>query len=275
MITSRGTLLLLDDFRVDHTLPKHTQPQEEYVGDEQGAYKAASSDEFMVWADRRRTFITQSKDQILSWFARLIQWVVNLFVRHDPRRIPIDQFFKSVHNSEKELAIVQGRAEGYKVALRKAKQAGQRALYERLEAGLNVYKMESQLLAIGLPRYVDEVDIVRFYKQSKKGLRLDWLMNFVRQVPDEVLAKKAHADKLGIFDNYAVLHYDPAAKSYAQTQEELQRKRDPILFGLMEGSRRLYCVGDWVDEFCDLTLDQIADALGKDAVKDIREETVV
>jgi len=34
----------------------------------------------------------------------------------------------------------------------------------------------------------------------------------------------------------------------------------------MEGSRKLYFVGDWVDEFCDLQLDQIADALGKDAI---------
>lgn len=43
-----------------------------------------------------------------------------------------------------------------------------------------------------------------------------------------------------------------------------------ILFGLIEGRRRLYVVGDWVDEICDLTMDQIADSIGNDAIGEIK-----
>jgi len=93
-------------------------------------------------------------------------------------------------------------------------------------------------------------------------------------MPDEVSARKVRADEIDIFDNYVVLHYDPQAKSWAETQEEKNRRKDPILFDLMEGRRRLYFVGDWKDEFCDLTLDQVADAIGKDAVGDLAVKAV-
>jgi len=46
-----------------------------------------------------------------------------------------------------------------------------------------------------------------------------------------------------------------------------ERRKDPILFGVINGRRQLYYVGDWTDEFCDLTLDQIVDTLGREVVK--------
>ena len=219
-----------------------------------------------------------------SWFARVFWRIVSMFtddvkpvrrVEQQTERMSVEEFFSSVRNSAKELEIVTTRSEGYGKALSRAKQAGQQALFEQLTAGLNAYKMETQLLALGLSRYLEEKDLVAFYKQSKRGLRLDWVRNFVRQIPKEVLDKKVRADEIGIFDNYVVLHYDPEAKSFAETEAEKAARKDPILFGLMEGRRRLYHVGDWKDEFCDLTLDQIADAMGDEVVKDLATETLV
>jgi hypothetical protein len=123
----------------------------------------------------------------------------------------------------------------------------------------------------GVDVYLSEGSLVRFYKASKKGLRLDWVANFTRTIPPEVATKKVRADEVGAFDNYVVLHYDPAEKAFSETEwEQLARtSKDPILFGLMKGRRILYFVGDWIDEVCDLTLDQLADVIGKDAVKTI------
>lgn len=70
-----------------------------------------------------------------------------------------------------------------------------------------------------------------------------------------------------------MLHYDPEKKSYLETQAEKAAKRDPILFGVMKGRRILYYVGDWIDEVCDLTLDQIADLLGSHVVENIEQKT--
>ena len=143
-----------------------------------------------------------------SWFARVFWRIVSMFtddvkpvrrVEQQTERMSVEEFFSSVRNSAKELEIVTTRAEGYGKALSRAKQAGQQALFEQLTAGLNAYKMETQLLALGLSRYLEEKDLVAFYKQSKRGLRLDWVRNFVRQIPKEVLDKKVRADEIGIW----------------------------------------------------------------------------
>jgi hypothetical protein len=110
---------------------------------------------------------------------------------------------------------------------------------------------------------------VRFVKQAKRGLRLDWVKNFTRIIPNEVIDTKVKLDELCVFDNYVVMHYDPNNKSWAETQEDINRRRDPILFGVILGSRKLYFVGDWVDDLCDLTLEQIAAELGQQAIKEI------
>ena len=87
-------------------------------------------------------------------------------------------------------------------------------------------------------------------------------------IPESLQAVKRDADERFIFDNYVVMHHDPTGKSWAETEAERKsRERDPILFGVIEGRRRLYHLGDWTDDFCDLTLDQVADSLDKDAIK--------
>ena len=69
-----------------------------------------------------------------------------------------------------------------------------------------------------------------------------------------------------------MLHYDPQAKAFSETEEEKARKRDPILFGLMKDRRVLYFVGDWVDDVCGLTLDQVAEIIGKRAIQSLTTE---
>ena len=280
MIDAQGRLLVFELFSSDRGLPKFAQKKKKQfkgVVDSNG-FNVMDEDSFIdemkepfgsnIMMVRGGDFMATMS--VRSWFGRLIQWAVSWFARRR-ETMTVEQFFSSVHNSAVELEIVDDRAHGYQQALSRAHSAGQTALFEQLFAGLNAYRMESQLLAIGMARYLEEADLVKFYKQSKKGMRLDWIKNFARQIPPDVLVKKMRADDIGIFDNYAVLHYDPNEKSWAETEAEKARRKDPILFGLMEG-RRLYYVGDWMDEYCDLTLDQIADAIGKDAVKDVATE---
>jgi|SRR5581483_4030374 len=187
--------------------------------------------------------------------------------------ITILEFFSHLKNNAEELSVVEARAKGYDRAITNALAAGQHALVEQLKGGLNAYRMETQLVALGMPKFLTEETVVKFVKQAKKGLRLDWVRNFGRTIPENIVAKMQRANELGIFDNYAVLHYDPQAKSYAETQAEKAAKRDPILFGLMKDRRVLYVVGDWIDEVCDLTLDQIAEQLGQSVVGSLLEKS--
>jgi hypothetical protein len=69
-------------------------------------------------------------------------------------------------------------------------------------------------------------------------------------------------NELEVFDNYVVLYYDPEGTVYKETAYEEAKRRDPIIFGVIAGSKKLYYVADWIDEYCDLTLDAFVDALG-------------
>jgi hypothetical protein len=148
---------------------------------------------------------------------------------------------------------------------------GQVALKEQIFEQLTVNKYESVLWANGMYKAVSEDKIVEFTKGSDKGLSLDYMANFSRVTPSDVVKKKIEADKLGVFDNYVILHYDPEAKSYVQTEEEkrkeIERRKDPILFGVIMGSDKLYYIGDWIDDYCDLTFEALTDKLGKDIIE--------
>lgn len=270
MITADGKLLVFEEFAVDRGLPKFKHAEEER---EKG--------EFSV--QRRRSVTLISGESVAfnggdlithhrGFFARMFWRLWHSFVakREEERKMSIEEFFSSVKGSAEELQIVRERGVGYEAALHRAQQAGQIALIEQMQKGIVAVRAEAQLVAAAMPKYLEEETLVRFVKQCKKGLRLDWVRNFTRHIPDQVLANKVIADERGIFDNYVVLHYDPAKKAWAETEAETEaektKRKDPILFGLIDGRRRLYYVGDWTDEFCDLTLDQIADQLGAASV---------
>jgi hypothetical protein len=204
-----------------------------------------------------------------GWFKRL--WRKFLRALGEVRvTLTVEEYFASMKNSVEELKLVNERARGYDAALLAARKNRQTALVEQLEGKLRVLRAETQLVAIGYTRFITEETVVAFTKKASRGLRLDWIRNFARVIPDDVLALKARADELDVFDNYVVLHYDPHGKSWAETQAQRQaRRKDPILFGVLKDSRRLYFVADWIDEFCDLTLEDIADQMGSAAVEEL------
>jgi hypothetical protein len=291
MITPEGKLQVFEDFVIDRALPKFQKKTKSRhaIMIQKSTFESMSDDEvdgediqsfsgnIMVTPSRRIHGVEQGQNPILSLWTRMMIVVFGWFGKR-PKQLPpvepvptltVQEFFVSVKNTEQELEIVKGRAEGYAQAIDNAKKAGQRALVEQLTSGMNAARMEVQLLAIGLAKYLREEDVIRFYKLCPKGLRLDWVQNFARMIPAALIDLKGRADAIGIFDNYVVLHYDPKAKSYAETEKEKAARKDPILFGLMKNRRLLYVVGDWVDEFCDLTLDQVADTIGRDAIQTV------
>ena len=91
---------------------------------------------------------------------------------------------------------------------------------------------------------------------------MTYLKNFARPIPNDVIDKIAKMNELEVFDNYVVLYYDPDGTVYKETAYEEAKRRDPIIFGVIAGSKKLYYVADWIDEYCDLTLDAFVDALG-------------
>lgn len=194
-----------------------------------------------------------------SWMSKLRNWV------DEKKRVTPEKVFAEIVAGQTELASdLEKRLTAIDVLKDSAKKNGQTALYEQILRDERRLRSESVLATAGFRMFISEEMMVSFARKCEHGLRLDWIKNFTRVIPNEVIEQKQKADELKIFDNYVVLHYDPNGKSTALTEEEVRKKRDPILFGVFSQSRRLYFIGDWKDEFCDLTLEELLGRLGRD-----------
>lgn len=180
--------------------------------------------------------------------------------------LTVEEFFSSIKNSKEELELLTERFKSYEAGIKHLKNTGQEALYETMCADLEVHRAETQLYATGHRKLVTEQNIIEFAKKAPRALQLDWVKNYTRSIPKKVVDVKVKLDELDIFDNYIVIHYNPDGKGTELTEQEKKDKEDPILFGVILGSHKLYFIGDWVDEYCDLTFDKMIETLGEDAI---------
>ena len=201
----------------------------------------------------------------VTWFSRLI----NAAKKKKERTVwefSILDFFSNVKLAGKESAdTYKDRVGKYLEALATATITGQIALKEKLARGMFVNKYEAELYANGFYHVVTEKQVADFAKKTEeggKGLELIYIKNFSRPLPEKVVNKLLEADKMEVFDNYVILAYDPEGKKKIETEKERDKRKDPILFGVIAGSDKLYYITDWVDEYCDLTLQQFVDTLG-------------
>lgn len=150
---------------------------------------------------------------------------------------------------------------------KRAIDTNQIALLEILEKYKKIFLMELSLAKNGFDTYITEKQAIIFMKNSSKGVRLDFLRGYTRSIPINVANLKAKADDLRIFDNYCVMHYDPSLKVLKEqsttknVKEAKQVYKDPILFGMINGSRKLYYIADWITDDDDLTLDKLMSEL--------------
>lgn len=168
------------------------------------------------------------------------------------------------------------------IELAKAMATGQNFLVRRLAYASSVITKERQLLKEGINVFVLREDIEEYIKQvEKKVIKIIELENYPRSIPDEIVQKVAKLKEKNLFDRYYVVFTDYTGEVEKQVEKE-KRRKDPILFGAFEQKidgiwdimDRFYFIGDWEDEYCDLTLAKMVDAMSKKK-KDIIHETSI
>lgn len=148
---------------------------------------------------------------------------------------------------------------------------GQEKAEKRLAFHIRTILKEHDLLQLGINKFVYKDDITNYIDViSKKPVKIIEMKNFPREIPDDMIDVVTKTK--GIFDEYYVLFTD---YSEGELVKEVEKERDPILFGGFCTknrdivSDRFYYLGDWVDEYCDLTLDKLIKETSKDIVKTI------
>lgn len=158
--------------------------------------------------------------------------------------------------------------------LNKYQMTGQVVAMRKLIFQIETIEKERQLVQLGINTFVYRDDVENYIDNvSKNVVKIIELSRYEREVPDEVslIVEKTK----NVFDQFYVLFTDYTGKMEKQVAQE-RREKDPILFGTFQDEKakvlidRFYFLGDWIDDYCDLTLDRMAFEAKQKTGKDIR-----
>jgi len=192
-------------------------------------------------------------------------------IKNDKGKISAELYFKY---SKKKFGMLENmklksRLQKLEKAFYKAVENGQEFLGEKLMNELARETRESTLYAKGIKMFIERDDLMKFKYKIKDGHISDTkLKDYTRVIPKDVLAKKEKVKD--VFDDFVIFHYynedleKKVEKKQKMSSEEKSKMRDPILFGIIKETNRLYFIADWEDEYCDLRFEEIVDVIGKE-----------
>lgn len=141
---------------------------------------------------------------------------------------------------------------------------------------------EQKLVEMGITTFIyrDDIDfyidsVARNRNQDKRPIKIIELERYEREIPDEIVDVIDKTKEL--FDQMYVVYTDYTGKEERKIEAE-KKQKDPILFGTFQNREKKVCVdrfyylGDWVDEYCDLTLDKMineTEKLGRNIIRTI------
>lgn len=138
---------------------------------------------------------------------------------------------------------------------------GQVEAAKKLIFQMETIEKERELVKMGINTFVYRDDIETYIDEiSKNVVKIIDLEKYERDIPDEIV--DVIAQTKNIFNKFYIVFTDYTGKMERQVKEE-RREKDPILFGTFQDQAnrvildRFYYLGDWVDEYCDLTLDKL------------------
>lgn len=212
--------------------------------------------------------VTDTNEKKKSWFRRLCDKFCGI-----GKGEPVEKVFNDVKTdmmspSNEEILKAKKIVETVEKTLRAS---GQYEIADKVNGNRSVLEAEVALVSSGNLKYISEEQIIKFMLKSERGVRLEFLRYYPNIMPKEVAQKKIVFDGLLVFDNYCVLYFDNSATKFSLVKESLddeerRKRRDPILFGMINGSRKLYYVADWITEDDDLTLEKLETVIGEKAL---------
>ena len=183
--------------------------------------------------------------------------------------VSVEDTFKLVKDSEITVTteeLLRSRAIGVAL-IKRFEQTCQFGMAKKVTDHLDVLAAKIALAERGMCRYLTEDQAIEFMTKAERGVQVEFLRYYPEVIPADVGAKMAECNMALLFDNYVVMYYSQDVKPVRLLEEdvdELERhkRRDPILFGTLRGSRELFYIADWTYKDDDLTPEVVEKALG-------------
>ena len=184
-------------------------------------------------------------------------------MENNKEKISPSQYFDYLKNAKNDITT-EALKESYSVFLKLAEKytkLGQKESLKKLCFLADTLKKEEKLIELGITKYIYK-DVIEDYIENvaDKTVKIIELSRYMREVPDELVETIEKSKDL--FDEFYVVFTDYTGKEERKVEKE-RRDKDPILFGVFKNNSnvadRFYFLGDWVDEYCDLTLDKMVE----------------
>lgn len=192
-------------------------------------------------------------------------------VKSDNKGIHPILYFKYIKKKFKPLERMKmdGRLKRLEKAFYKAVDNGQDALGEKLLKQLAIETRETAMYAKGIKFFIEKADLDKHKHNIRDGHISDTMLkDFTRSIPKNVAEKKKKVEDC--FDDFVIYHYwnekeaEKIVKGQKMDKKEEEKMRDPVLFGIIKETNRLYFLIDWDDSYCNLSFEELADVIGKD-----------
>lgn len=187
------------------------------------------------------------------------------------------EYFQQIKDKKQTItdAKLEQMYESCLVLIEKYKKTGQVKGLEKLIFHIETLEKEHLLLKEhGIDTFVMSDDITDFIENvADKAVKIIELKNYEREIPDEIADTVANVKHL--FDEMYVVFTDYTGEVERKVEKE-RRDKDPILFGTFQDIKtgtlveRFYFLGDWEDDYCDLTLGKMVSQMKKKTQKDIQ-----
>ena len=184
-------------------------------------------------------------------------------MENNTEKISPSQYFDYIKNAKNDITT-EALKESYSVFLKLAEKytkLGQKESLKKLCFLADTLKKEEKLIELGITTYIYK-DVIEDYIENvaDETVKIIELSRYMREVPDELVETIEKSKDL--FDEFYVVFTDYTGKEERKVEKE-RRDKDPILFGVFKNNSnvadRFYFLGDWVDEYCDLTLDKMVE----------------
>ena len=181
----------------------------------------------------------------------------------EKKEITPSQYFEVLKGAKKQITT-EALKKSYEAFVKlgeKYNKLGQVKSLQKLLFLADTLVKEEKLIEMGITTYVYKDTLEDYITTvADKTVKIIELAGYMREIPDELV--DVIEKTKDIFDEFYVVFTDYTGKEERQVQKE-RRDKDPILFGVFKNrntvSDRFYFLGDWVDEYCDLTLDKLID----------------
>lgn len=164
---------------------------------------------------------------------------------------------------ETEKDILKSKLRRLAASVKRLESTGQKAAFEEFSKALAITVKELEASAAGYSKFVNKNTINLFKKVQilSKIVHFKPIEKYPRLMPKDVEAKLTEVKEKCIFDEFWVLYLDYTGKELKTNKEKIKEK-DPILFGCFSfAPERFFYITDWVDDFCDLTLEKFVEEL--------------